>query len=94
MKPVFLLLFLALPMAPALTQSALTAEPRVTPSPIAPPSDSLSDKLARHQGTVAPPNVDPGISVDPRPQTGTMPVIPPPGSPPGSPSGDRSVVPK
>lgn len=43
--------------------------------------EPLSDKLARTDGVLCPPNVDPEIRV-PAPRTGsTMPVIPPPGSP-------------
>jgi hypothetical protein len=38
---------------------------------------------------ICPPNVDPGIKV-PAPETGKMPVIPPPGSP----GGDPNVKPK
>ena len=40
-----------------------------------------SDKLAQGGGVICPPNVDPGIKV-PAPETGKMPVIPPPGSDP------------
>ena len=56
-------------------------------------SGSLSDRLARSGGVIAPadPGVDPGI-VRPTPDTGeaTMPVIPPPGTP----GGDPDVQPK
>ena len=51
--------------------------------------ESLSDKLARTDGVLCPPNVDPGIKA-PTPEVGRMPVIPPPGSP----GGDQSVQPK
>jgi hypothetical protein len=51
--------------------------------------DSLSDKLARTDGVICPPNVDPEIKA-PTPQGGKMPVIPPPGSP----GGDQSIQPK
>jgi len=48
--------------------------------------ESLSDKLARTDGVICPPNVDPDIRA-PTPQSGnTMPVIPPPGGPGGDPS--------
>lgn len=54
-------------------------------------SDNLSGKLARQQGTLQPPPVDPGINAPlPAHGQGTMPVIPPPGSP----GGDPHVVPK
>jgi len=59
-------------------------------SPQAPSStENLSDKLARTDGVVCPPNVDPEIKA-PTPEVGKMPVIPPPGSP----GGDPTVRPK
>lgn len=51
--------------------------------------EPLSDKLARTDGVICPPNVDPEIRA-PTPQGGKMPVIPPPGSP----GGDPNVQPK
>ena len=52
--------------------------------------EHLSDKLARTDGVICPPNVDPEIKA-PTPQSGNkMPVIPPPGSP----GGDPSIQPK
>jgi hypothetical protein len=51
--------------------------------------ENLSDKLARTDGVLCPPNVDPDIRV-PAPGGGRMPVIPPPGGP----GGDQSVQPK
>ena len=51
--------------------------------------DTLSDKLARSDGVICPPNVDPKIKA-PTLEGGTMPVIPPPGSP----GGDQSIKPK
>ena len=51
---------------------------------------NLSDKLARSNGVICPPDhVDPEIR-QPVPPGGNMPVIPPPGSP----GGDQSVQPK
>jgi hypothetical protein len=48
-------------------------------------NEALGDKLARSDGTLCPPsNVDPEIRA-PTPETGKMPVIPPPGSPGGNP---------
>lgn len=48
--------------------------------------DPLGDKLADSNGVLCPPNdVDPQMHV-PAPNTGKMPVIPPPGSPGGDPS--------
>jgi hypothetical protein len=50
----------------------------------------LGDKLARSDGVLCPPSgVDPEIRA-PTPDTGKMPVIPPPGSP----GGDPTVRPK
>ena len=47
--------------------------------------ENLSDKLARNGGVLCPPNVDPEIRA-PTPETGKMPVIPPPGSTGGNPN--------
>ncbi len=59
-------------------------------APEAKAGETLSDKLARSDGVICPPNVDPEIKA-PTPQNGNkMPVIPPPGSP----GGDPSVQPK
>lgn len=53
-------------------------------------SEPLTDKLARSDGVLCPPpGVDPDMHA-PTPNTGTMPVIPPPGSP----GGDQSIRPK
>jgi hypothetical protein len=60
--------------------------------PCAKPGDSsksLSDKLDQGGGVICPPDVDPGMKA-PAPDTGKMPVIPPPGSP----GGDPKVQPK
>jgi hypothetical protein len=51
--------------------------------------ENLSDKLARTDGVICPPNVDPEIKL-PTPNAGRTPVIPPPGSP----GGDPTVRPK
>jgi hypothetical protein len=51
--------------------------------------EDLSNKLARTDGVICPPEVDPGIKA-PTPDAGKTPVIPPPGSP----GGDPSVRPK
>jgi hypothetical protein len=53
--------------------------------PHATTGESLSDKLARSNGVLCPPSVDPEIRA-PTPETGKMPVIPPPGSPGGNPN--------
>ncbi len=48
--------------------------------------EPLGDKLARSDGVLCPPTgVDPEMHA-PAPDTGTMPVIPPPGSPGGDPN--------
>ena len=53
-------------------------------------AEPLGDKLARSDGVLCPPpGVDPAIRA-PTPETGNMPVIPPPGSP----GGDPNVRPK
>jgi hypothetical protein len=52
-------------------------------------NENLSDKLARSDGVLCPPSVDPGIHAPP-PGGGKTPVIPPPGSP----GGDPNVQPK
>ena len=55
-----------------------------------PSGTNLSDRLARSDGVICPPDhVDPEIK-QPTPPGGAMPVIPPPGSP----GGDPSVRPK
>jgi hypothetical protein len=51
-------------------------------------NEPLSDKLARTDGVLCPPNVDPEIKA-PTPESGKMPVIPPPGSP-----GNPNIQPK
>jgi len=58
-------------------------------APNAKSGEPLSDKLARTDGVLCPPNVDPEIRA-PTPEGGKMPVIPPPGSP----GGDPSIQPK
>jgi hypothetical protein len=50
----------------------------------------LSDQLARSDGVICPPGQVDSEIVAPAPNTGRMPVIPPPGSP----GGDQSVRPK
>jgi hypothetical protein len=46
---------------------------------------NLSDRLARTEGVLCPPNVDPEIQA-PTPDVGRTPVIPPPGTPGGDPT--------
>ena len=52
--------------------------------------EPLSDKLARTDGVICPPNVDPEMKAPTPPSGNRMPVIPPPGSP----GGDPSIQPK
>jgi hypothetical protein len=58
-------------------------------APRDPSSQDLSDKLAKTEGVLCPPNVDSDIKA-PTPEVGKMPVIPPPGAP----GGDPTVRPK
>jgi hypothetical protein len=95
---------LLLAAAPALAQNPQSTSPQNPTVPVAPPNapapppekiapahGNLSDRLARHDGTITPPDVDPGMTVKPPPNSvGKTPVIPPPGSP----GGNKSVVPK
>jgi hypothetical protein len=99
------LIALAVAAGPALAQNPQTAPPANPTVPIAPPNaptpppekiapsegNNLSEHLSQQRGTIKPPNVDPGMTVQP-PARGaaTTPVIPPPGSPGGNPS----VIPK
>ncbi len=52
-------------------------------------SGDLSNKLSQSNGVICPPDIDPAMKA-PTPNTGKMPVIPPPGSP----GGNRNVEPK
>lgn len=104
-KFLFTLLVCAAAPAVATAQNPQPAPPQVTPAPVAPPSAAqpppeqiaprdntdLSGRLSAQQGTLHPPMVDPGINAPLPPRaSGSMPVIPPPGTPGGNPS----VVPK
>jgi hypothetical protein len=95
---------LILAAAPALAQNPQPASPTNPTVPVAPrnaplppperiekPDGSSSDRLSQQKGTITPPNVDPGMMVNPPKNNGaTTPVIPPPGSP----GGNKSVIPK
>lgn len=80
------------PMAPPSVSS--TPPEKIAPADkdVTQDHQTLSNKLARQQGTLAPPHdVDPGMQVQPPAQAqATMPVIPPPGSP----GGNQKVQPK
>ena len=85
------LLMAAIPAAAQTTQPTPPASPAAPPEQVAPPDRDLSQTLSRRKGTIAPPNVDPGMMVKPPANGSTAtPVIPPPGSS----GGNRSVVPK
>jgi len=60
----------------------LAQSPRTDQKPCALPGDSsktLSEKLDQGGGVICPPDVDPAMKA-PVPETGKMPVIPPPGA--------------
>ena len=71
-----------------------TPPEQIAPGSSLPPTrsgETLSNKLARDQGTLQPPKVDPGIQAPlPSRTQDTMPVI----RPPGTPGGNQTVVPK
>lgn len=75
---------------PALAQIGTGPRPPDAPGPTVPgprPGETLSDQLQRSDGVIPPPqNLDPDMH-KPAPDTGTMPVIPPPGSPGGNGNG-------
>jgi hypothetical protein len=78
------------PPAAVRTTECAPAQPRGTTAPegttTGQRAEPLSDKLAKSDGVLCPPaGVDPEIRA-PTPDTGNMPVIPPPGSPGGDPS--------
>lgn len=81
------------PRPPGIDPQACAPGDRLEPgqrNPTVPPGttgESLSEKLARTDGVICPPNVDPDIRA-PAPGGGRTPVIPPPGS------GDPTVRPK
>ena len=99
-----LLLALTVAAASALAQNPQPAAPTNPTVPIAPPNaptppperiapgaGTMSDRLSQQKGTIAPPNVDPGMTVQPSGRgAATTPVIPPPGSP----GGNQAIVPK
>ncbi len=86
-------LYVALTLALALTSAASAQTPTADPKAADPKAcangapnspGTLSDKLSQSNGVICPPNVDQGMKA-PTPNTGKMPVIPPPGSPGGNP---------
>jgi hypothetical protein len=80
---------------PAIDLKACAPGERMLPGAQAPKvpgttgGEPLSDRLARTEGIICPPNVDPEFSA-PTPHVGTMPIIPPPDTP----GGDQTVRPK
>ena len=92
MKPIIARSAIVLALTLAGVSLACAQAPSADQKPCAEPGDSstsLSDKLDQAVGVICPPNVDPGMKT-PAPETGKMPVIPPPGSP----GGDPKVQPK
>lgn len=79
-----IVLALAFLGASAACAQAPGAEPRPCAKPGGDSSKTLSEKLDQSGGVICPPDVDPGMNA-PAPETGKMPVIPPPGSPGGNP---------
>jgi hypothetical protein len=89
-----ILLSLSLPgTAVAQSQPNGPPNPDLKPDPKSCASSSgsadLSNKLSQSNGVICPPDVDQGMKA-PTPDTGKMPVIPPPGSP----GGNQNVQPK
>jgi hypothetical protein len=68
----------------ACTPNERQEQGRRGPDASATKGESTTDKLARTEGVICPPNVDPEIKA-PTPEAGKTPVIPPPGSPGGDP---------
>ena len=70
------------------------ANPDLKPDPKSCASNSggsgdLSNKLSQSNGVICPPDIDQGMKA-PTPDTGKMPVLPPPGSP----GGNQNIQPK
>jgi hypothetical protein len=79
------------PSAPT-PDTSTPADPRQDPRSTgsARPGETLSERLDRSDGVIRPaPNITPDNTIRP-PDTGTTPVIPPPGSP----GGDPRIIPK
>jgi hypothetical protein len=88
-------------LGPSLAQTSAAPSPGEPPSDKSQPQDpgstgstcpgpTLSDRLSRCDGVIRPPSsLNPDNTIEP-PDTGTTPVIPPPGSP----GGDRRIDPK
>lgn len=103
MRVLTVLVVVAATTVSAGAQSQAPSPPAAQPDPACPPGigtdpptvgsgdgANLSDRLARSKGIICPPaGLDPGMTVPP-PDTGTMRVIPPPGTP----GGDPNVQPK
>jgi hypothetical protein len=82
------------PAAPTTDPNACAPVQRLQPGEQTPrvpnqPGETLSDRLARSDGVLCPPETDPAVRV-PTPEAGRTPVIPPPGTP----GGDQDVRPK
>jgi hypothetical protein len=69
------------PPVPTQTPPTGNSESRVVPpGRIQTPDGSTTDRLSKSNGTITPPDVDPGLAAKPPPTGASMPVIPPPGS--------------
>jgi hypothetical protein len=82
------------PSAPSADPNACAPGQRLQPGEQTPrvpnqPGETLSDRLARSDGVLCPPEMNPAIRV-PTPEAGRTPIIPPPGAP----GGDQDVRPK
>jgi hypothetical protein len=75
---------IGLPISWAASARAQTVDPKACAQQGQPRGD-LSDKLSQTNGVICPPDVDPDMKA-PTPNTGKMPVVPPPGSPGGNPN--------
>jgi hypothetical protein len=69
------------PPVPSQTPPLGNSESRVVPpGRIQTPDGSTTNQLSKSNGTITPPDVDPGLAAKPPPSGASMPVIPPPGS--------------
>jgi hypothetical protein len=75
----------------AVAQAPRSGVPKPAPSCASSSGSSgdLSNKLSQSNSVICPPDLDQGMKA-PTPNTGKMPVIPPPGSP----GGDQNIQPK
>jgi hypothetical protein len=84
-KLFFVMLLIAEAMRSAALAQTVGTDPKACANASGGPNQTLSDKLDKSGGVICPPNVDPAMK-KPTPQTGDMPVMPPPGTPGGNPA--------